>query len=78
MLVAGTEALFLPFAGGTLVPSPTLAVPLVTDAAGAAFFTTAFPPGLSSGTTLWFQAGALDPAAVQGIAASNALATSAP
>jgi hypothetical protein len=78
VFVIGTQALMLPFAGGTLVPSLTALVPFVTGGAGTASFTTAFPPGLPSGASLWFQAGLLDPAAAQGLAASNALEATTP
>jgi hypothetical protein len=78
VFVIGTQQILLPFAGGTLVPSPTALAPFVTGAGGSAAFTTAFPTGLPAGATLWFQAGLLDPAAAQGIAASNALKATTP
>jgi hypothetical protein len=55
------------------VPSLTLLVPAAVGGAGTAAWSTTFPPGFAPGTNLWLQAGVIDPGAVQGLAASNAL-----
>jgi Tol biopolymer transport system component len=67
------------FKGGTLVALPFIdEVPLVTDALGAVTLDVPWPTGIPSGTTLWFQAPVLDPAAVQGVAISEATAAVTP
>ncbi|MGQ0552977.1 MAG: hypothetical protein ACT4PU_07130 [Planctomycetota bacterium] len=64
-----------PFKGGTIVPVPVLSqLPLFTIPSGAMPLSwPSWPAGLA-GVTLYFQYGVLDPAAVAGVALSNALA----
>lgn len=77
-LVVGFAALDLPFKGGVLVPSPDLLVPGVTDATGAQTLPFAWPTGVPSGTSLWFQHWYPDAGAPAGLAASNALVATTP
>ncbi len=63
-----------PFAGGTLVPVPYLSLFFfVTSPLGEIPLSFVAPPGLPSGTTLFLQWAIDDPAAVSGVALSNAL-----
>ena len=71
-LVVGATLLDAPFKGGTMVPFPTLLVPLPTDASGATtlpFVLPSLPPGIA----LWFQFWIQDPLATHGLSASNGL-----
>ena len=71
-LVVGVSSAPTPFFGGTLVPTPDLVLPLPTTSSGTASLTTTWPntpPGLELHLQHWI----LDPAAPQGLAASNAL-----
>jgi hypothetical protein len=79
---ASTAGLFLsltggavPFKGGTLVPFPFLIAPVVlpTSGTGAIVLPFTMPAGVPAGTGLWMQYAIQDPAAVKGIALSNAL-----
>lgn len=72
--VLGAANAGLPLFGGVLVPSPDLVVPLATDAAGKASFAMAWPLGLPGGLDVYVQSWVLDGAAVQGLAATDALA----
>jgi hypothetical protein len=65
----------VPFKGGTLVPFPFLIAPLVlpTGATGSIALPFTMPAGVPTGTGLWLQYAIQDPAAVQGMALSNAL-----
>jgi hypothetical protein len=69
-LIAGASELNLPILGGTLVPSPDLAVALVGNGS-----TVTLPAdglaALPGGTDLWLQCFWADPTAVQGVAATN-------
>jgi hypothetical protein len=81
-LVIGTDAINLPFMGGTLVPSfsaPTgTFVGLPINAAGGVNLSGTLPMGLPSGLTLYVQWWIEDAAGVLGMSASNALAASVP
>ena len=56
------------------MPYPTaVRVRLTSDSRGLAVLPFTMPIGLPSATTFFFQAVVLDPAAVQGMALSNAL-----
>ena len=79
VLVVGLTTAFLPFKGGTLVPSPDLlVVGLVTDSDGALAFDTLVPAGLPAGLTVFHQAWIQDPASPTGVDASNALSVCMP
>ena len=71
--IVGLAPLGAPFFGGTLVPHPTLLLPLVTDADGRVDLDHQSWPGMPAGTSLYFQAWVEDPAGPAGYAASNAL-----
>ena len=75
----GASELGVPFKGGTLVPHPDLIQgPLVTDAGGGLSLASKWPPGLPSGTELWFQMWITDAGAPHGFSASNALKATTP
>ena len=74
MLVAGLQALNLPFKSGTLVPVPQLAVSgLMTSGLGTVSLDATWPAGLPSGESLIFQAWIADAAGPAGFSATNAL-----
>jgi hypothetical protein len=77
-LFLGTSALEAPFKGGTLVPLPTLAVVLTTNAAGELTLGATWPANIPAGTSVWLQAWIVDPAGVYGWAATNALKATQP
>ncbi|MCA8943786.1 MAG: hypothetical protein KDB80_14580 [Planctomycetes bacterium] len=62
-----------PFMGGTLVPRPDLALSFVTDGSGGHAVTLALPSFIPVATEIWVQTWLLDPAAPQGLIASNAV-----
>jgi hypothetical protein len=65
-------------AGGVFVPYPHFLIPLVTDETGAVTLSAPVAVALPSFTQTWYQAWIVDPAAVHGFAASNALQLTAP
>jgi hypothetical protein len=69
-----------PFKGGTLVPVPPIAqVAMLVGAGGTAVLQwSAWPAGLPTGFTLYFQHALKDAAALQGVALSNALKATMP
>jgi predicted outer membrane repeat protein len=68
-----------PFKGGTLIPvPPAIAFSLTTDAGGSMVIPFFWPLGLPSGFDLYFQYAVQDPAAVNGVALSNALHSESP
>ena len=71
--VLGASRLNAPFAGGLFVPSPDLLVPFTTDPLGSHGLSFALPSLIPLATELTFQAWIVDPAAVRGLAASNAV-----
>lgn len=77
-LIAGFARVDLPFAGGTLVPSPAIVLPLATDPFGNIVIDSTWPAGVPSGFQAWFQAFVADAGATQSIAASNGLQVTAP
>ncbi|QDU68165.1 hypothetical protein [Engelhardtia mirabilis] len=77
-LLIGASQLSLPFAGGTLVPDPDLVVPLVVGANQSHVYSATWPAGIPSGVSIWLQEWFLDPGAVQGLSASNALQGTTP
>jgi hypothetical protein len=75
-MVVGFSTLQLPLLGGTLLPSPDLALSFPTGAQGKV--DVAFPwPALPPGTDVWFQSWSLDFGAPEFWAASNALRATA-
>ena len=62
----------VPFFGGVLVPTPTLAIESLADTLGAAAIATTWP-SLPPSSDVYLQVWVLDGAAPQGLAASNAL-----
>jgi len=73
-LVVGFVALNAPFKGGTMVPYPHLVIQgLPISPAGTLNLSAPWPAGLPPGTALWFQHWFADAAALQGLAASNAV-----
>jgi len=77
-LVVGLTLLAAPFAGGVLVPAPDALVTLSTGADGGLQVTASWPEGVPAETTLLLQAWIADPAAPQGLSASNGLSARAP
>jgi hypothetical protein len=69
-----------PFKGGTLVPvPPALTLALFTNGAGSIPLAwPAWPAGVPSGASLFFQHAIADPAAPAGVALSNALQATTP
>ncbi len=78
-LVVGLTGLYLPFKGGTLVPSPDVG-PVFVPSSGAGQIALPFtmPSGLPAGTELWMQWAIPDAAAVHDVALSNALLGTTP
>lgn len=71
--ILGLSEINAPFKGGVFVPSPDLInQPLGTDASGTAVVAGPWFPGLS-GITFSFQFWVVDPGAIKGFAASNAV-----
>ena len=71
-LIAGVVAANLPFKGGTMVPFPTIIVPLATNALGALdlpFTWVSVPPGINLYVQIWIK----DLGAATGFSATNAL-----
>lgn len=78
-LVIGLTPMYLPFKGGTVVPSLDLYLILATDPSGGlALPWTSWPPGMPSYTELFLQYWIVDPAGPKGAAASNALKATTP
>lgn len=78
-LVIGLHALSLPFKGGTLVPFPDLVQwPILTTGDGSWDLAAHWPVGVPPGLLVLFQSWVVDPAAVAGYAASNALQVETP
>lgn len=77
-LVIGTSQLGAPFLGGVLVPAPDFLITLNTGTNGAFTLASTWPPGVPSGFTFWIQAWIVDPAGPAGLAASAAVAGTAP
>lgn len=72
-LIAGFSQFGGWFYGGTLVPYPDLIRFFPLNADGEFAFSIAFPPGFASGSSLYWQGWILDPAAILGVSATNAL-----
>jgi len=74
----GFTRIDLPFLGGTLVPAPELILGLATNSAGEVVLSGTWPAIFPSDTTLVYQYWIVDPAAVFGASASNAVASTTP
>lgn len=73
-LVLGLSQVFVPFAGGVLVPSPDVVLPAVpTDGAGVLEVQFTYPQGLPAGFQFTLQAVVSDGGAVAGLAFTNGL-----
>lgn len=73
VLALGLRRIDLPLLGGLLVPSPDAALTFASDRYGRFRLATTVPAGVRTGIRLYAQCWLLDPAAVQGAAASNAV-----
>lgn len=77
VLVIGLSAGNVPLFGGTLVPTPDVAVTLSGNGSAIVYdasWLASFPPGVQA----WFQVAFLDAAAAQGISASDGVRVSVP
>lgn len=72
-LVLGFSRWDVAFNGGTLVPALDLYFPIPTDALGGFHLATPFSEGIPANFSFFLQAWIVDPAAVKGMSASNAL-----
>jgi hypothetical protein len=70
--VVGTTELSAPFKGGTMVPFPSLLIPIATDALGAASFAVMTPGALPSGLDVYVQAWLVDANGPAGYSATGA------
>ncbi|RKY14838.1 MAG: hypothetical protein DRQ55_20285, partial [Planctomycetota bacterium] len=78
-IIIGLSQINAPLKGGVLVPSPDLLLPgFSTDAAGNLAVSSGWPPGVPSGFVTYLQEWIVDPAGPQNVAASNAVAGTAP
>ncbi|MGQ0552766.1 MAG: hypothetical protein ACT4PU_06055 [Planctomycetota bacterium] len=78
-LIVGLGALNAPFKGGVLVPQPDILIAgLPTGATGQVVLNSAWPAGLPSGLSLYFQHWITDSGAPFGLAASNAMRGTTP
>lgn len=69
----------IPFKGGLLVATPTVAaIPLISSIDGSLMLVFRCPPGLPSATSFWLQYAISDAAAVQKVALSNAVMPTTP
>ncbi len=76
---ASTTSVPAPFKGGTLVACPpVVSYPTTVGLDGTLLLPFRWPAGLSSGASLWFQVSIADPAALAGVALSNAVRATTP
>jgi len=73
MLVASPMAIYAPFKGSVLVPSPDIIVALSSDPSGNMVMPFLWRAGLPAGIDLYYQMWVVDAAAADGLAASNGL-----
>ena len=78
VLVVGGSAVYLPFEGGTMVPSPDFLFFGSTDSAGEIDFDVIWPGGILPCTNLYMQWWIKDPGGPSGWAASNGLRLETP
>jgi len=76
--VVGTTELSVPFKGGTMVPFPSLLLPIATDPLGAASFAVLTPETLPSGLDFYVQAWLVDAGASAGYSATDGFHGSTP
>lgn len=72
-LVLGTTRIDFATLGSVLVPAPAIVLPLATGPAGAGSLAAPLPAGLPSGLEIYGQLLVSDPAALHGVAFSNAV-----
>lgn len=77
ILLVGGSAVNVPLFGGTLVPSPDILLTLVGSSSSIPF-DCSWLTNLAPGTQAWLQSAFLDPAAVQGLSASNGVLVTVP
>lgn len=77
-LVVGASEQNLPFAQGTLVPSPDIVLPLLVDSSGAIALQAAWPAIVPSSTSFYHQFWVQDAQGPDGYSASNALKSTTP
>jgi V8-like Glu-specific endopeptidase len=77
-LFVGTSAIYAPFKGGVLVPSPDIVITGLPISLGTANFGFTFPAGVPSGSVAVFQFWTADAGAVKGFSATNALQLAIP
>jgi hypothetical protein len=77
-LIVGISEINIPFQGGTLVPSLDVLKVLPTNPGGNFSITSVWPAGIPSGISTTLQYWVLDPAGVEGFAASNGLRLTTP
>ena len=78
VFIVGTNQIRFPFAGGILVPAPDFVLAGATDAAGAVSRAVVLTQGLPVGQEISVQVWLLDPVGLFGLAASDAIAATAP
>ncbi len=77
-LVVGASRIDFPFAGGTLVPFPSIVVNIATNGSGSAVLNLTWPMGVPSGLTSYLQMWVADAAGPSFLSATNAVAATAP
>ena len=78
-IVIGLTTLYAPFKGGVMVPDADLLVSgLLTTPVGSLSLAATWPAGLPSGFSFYTQIWIVDPAAIKGLAASNAISGTTP
>lgn len=77
ILLVGGSALNVPLFGGTLVPSPDILLTLIGSSSSIPF-DCSWLANLAPGTQAWLQSAFLDPAAVQGLSASDGVLVTVP
>ena len=76
--VVGLSELSAPFKGGVLVPDVDFLLPSLVDPVGSFSLSFLWPVGVPGGVGIWWQAWIMDPLAVKGFAASNAVKGTTP
>ena len=71
--VGGLSQVNLPFAGGSLIPTPSVILPVNTDATGTASLPFVKPASLPAGLQISIQAWIFDAAAPQSVSANNGI-----
>ncbi len=77
ILLVGGSAINVPLFGGTLVPSPDILLTLIGSSSSIPF-DCSWLANLAPGTQAWLQSAFLDPAAVEGLSASDAVLVTVP